>query len=341
MLGILFYILIAISIYRCIKQMYFDWAWWREREAYESALSEVFVRILKKEGLVETLCNMINPIAGIGVEDIWISRIGNIKVKDNNALKKIVEHPEVQNLIKEMQHQNNKTGFGALNHHFMIALLQGWNRSENMDNKYRTIQKDILTLINSFKSVAKAKLKKMKESESRESIHYSYSVVFYRKYTFNLYKTASTIGLWWMIPIAYYNYKQRQPYFDSLDEVIEDLNQSDNTSPITLDDFEIGKLNSYHQCKEYLIMEENADYLSGKLARTFMWILIFNFFGPLCIWLGYNAMSERGELDGAFIFLIFLGFFIFITGIHKINLYNRLRKLQPKYILKKKGLWHY
>jgi hypothetical protein len=49
-------------------------------------------------------------------------------------------------------------------------------------------------LIRTLKSFAKEYLKKLSEKESRESIYFKFCVVFYRKYTYNLYKRAFIIG---------------------------------------------------------------------------------------------------------------------------------------------------
>jgi hypothetical protein len=277
------------------------------------------------------LGNMIDPIAGIGVEDIWLSG-RDTEVKYNDALSKIMADEELQDIIEEVVIKHNTTSKSVVTHHFMIALLEGWNHKLNRNKKYRAAQPEIEHAVKLRKSIVKTNFKKLIETESRESIHYRYGVVFYRKYTYNLYQTAFAIISWIFFPVAYYIFLQRQPYFESLDELTEDLNQSDNSSPIHLDDFEVGKISPWGTRNEDLQMELNYNYLTGKIDRTMFWIILALFWGVVILWFSFSFdETNLILLVMAVLFLMFL--------IHKIFLYVRLRKLHPKYILKIKGLW--
>jgi hypothetical protein len=269
------------------------------------------------------LGNMIDPIAGIGVEDMWL--LGrDTNVKENVALSEIMADEDLQDIIETVVSKQNKTSKRVITHHFMIALLEGWNHKLNRNKKYIAAQPEIEHAVKLLKSIVKSNFKKLIETEFRESIHYRYGVVFYRKYTFNLYQSAFAIMNWLFFPIAYYIFKQRQPYYKSLDELTEDLNQSDNSSPINLDNFEVGKITG---------RDVNAIYLNNKINRTIFWIVLGLFWGSVSLWYVFNF-----SFNDPIIILLVYGVLYLLFGVHKIFLLIRLKKLHPKYILKKREL---
>lgn len=285
MQGLGFLILLSFSIFRAIKHMYFNFRWRLKSELYREVLSGIYNDLSNNKELVETLGNLINPVQGIGVEDIWIRRTDD-SVKRNTAIITITNDQMVQEIIQNnIKNTNKRISKSSLQHHLLNSLLHGWNRKEKMAAKYQPIQQEILSFVNALKSVTKQNFRKLAETESIESIRYTYSVVFFKRYTFNLYKTAVAIYLFELPPIAYYNFVQRQPYFDSLNKYVEVLNEADFSTPIRLEEFGSRKVNNELGKYKDLWISNNERYISGKRARTMMWIILSFFWAPICVYL--------------------------------------------------------
>jgi hypothetical protein len=250
------------------------------------------------------IADLIDPISGIGVEDIWIIRSGNINVKNNEALENIINLPGIDNIVSEVlaEFKSQRPSKYVVNYHLKILLIQGWRTPSEPSEMYTRVIAFVNPLIRTLKSFSKEYLKKLSEKESRESIYFRFGVVFYRKYTYNLYKKAFIIGLLLFsillyfitlsfpiaffflilsIPICLKIIKQLQPYFKSFEELIKDLNESNNYPPITIDQFKIGTVSCGDSSTVAEEMENNKNYMSGKLNRSIMWTAIFLLFGTL------------------------------------------------------------
>jgi hypothetical protein len=91
MLGVALLILLLLAIYRASTHIYYSVLWKKNIKIYQEALSDVYHEIVSNIEHVKKLGNLLNPISGIGLEDIWLTRIGDIKVKDNKSLTNILE----------------------------------------------------------------------------------------------------------------------------------------------------------------------------------------------------------------------------------------------------------
>jgi hypothetical protein len=337
MLGIALLILLLISIYRASTHIRYAVLWKKNIKIYEEALSEVYHKIVSNKEHVNKLGNLLNPISGLGVEDIWLTRIGDIKVKDNKSLTNILEDHEVKSVFDFVLRKHNSIKESVLKYHFSISLLQGWHKESRLDKIYQPLSTEIYMLNRALKSVVKSNFKKLAETESFESIHYEYAVVFYRKYTYNLYKMATAVGILvsffililFIFPIIISIFNQRKPYYDTLEKYVEDLNDSDSTSPILLSNFESGKVNDQKQNSQYVMMRRNSRYHNGKIGRTIMWIILFSGFGLFCTILGYVMLIES-DFDGSFLLLFIIGLILLLLLIDKIILIIKLVRLIPK-----------
>jgi hypothetical protein len=149
---------------------------------YENILIEIFKKINSHPNLVLTISDLIDPIAGIGVEDIWIIRVGNIKVKDNEALDNIINLPGIDNIVSEVLAEFKSQGPRkyVVNYHLKVLLIQGWRTPSEPSKMYARVIEFVTPLIRTLKSFSKEYLKKLSEKESRESIYFKFGVVFYR-----------------------------------------------------------------------------------------------------------------------------------------------------------------
>jgi hypothetical protein len=327
MLGLYFLVLILIAFFRGMKFLIYDLIWKINKEAYTNALKDIFVNLVQYETLMVEFVDMIDPFAGIGVEDSWLSGRDQ-KVKENAALSQIMADDDLKDIIEMVVSKQNIISKSVVKHHFMIALLEGWNHKLNRNKKYRDAQPEIEHAVKLIKSGVKSNFKKLVETESKESLLYRYGVVFYRKYTFNLYQSAFAIISFPFFPIAYYMFIQRQPYFKSLEELIEDLNQSDHSSPINLDDFEASEIARCDSQNQDAIMEINANYLNNKINRTFFWIVSALLGATIFLWIVFPLPKSILNNGDVVVFLVYAVFFLLI-GVHKIFLYISLKKLHP------------
>ena len=99
----------------------------------------------------------------------------------------------MRSLIEKVNNTNKFEGYSSdvLWKEFQFALLQGWNGKENTDPLFPELSNEISHFIKSLKVLVKENFRKLKKTESKKSICYKYSVVFYRRYTFNLYKSVT------------------------------------------------------------------------------------------------------------------------------------------------------
>ncbi len=351
--AIAFYIFISIPLFRTILFIYYEQVWKNKSQLYEKILIEIFKKINSHPKLVLTISDLIDPIAGIGVEDIWITRIGNIKVKNNEALDNIINLQEINNIVSEVltEFQSQRPRKYVVNYHLKVLLIQGWRTPSKPSKKYIELIEFVTPLIRTLKSFSKEYLKKLSEKESRESMYYKFGVVFYRKYTYNLYKRAYIIGLISInliflmssFPIAFFLsilsipiylnlIKQQQPYFKSFEELIKDLNESNNLPPITIDHFEIGKVSYGDSTTEAEEMENNTNYMDGKLSRSIMWVVIFLFFGSLFSLLFVDSLNNSNDTssDNFYFLFLFLGILFITISIRYIRLYLKLRSITPR-----------
>ena len=356
--AICFFILISMPLFRTLIFIYYEQVWKNNSQLYENILIEIFKKVNSSHpDLVLMIADLIDPIAGIGAEDIWITRIGNIKVKNNDALENIINLPGFNNIVSEVlaEFQSQKTSKYVVNHHLKVLLIEGWRTPNEPSKIYAGVIEYVHPLIRTLKSSAKEYLKKLSEKESRESIYYKFGVVFYRKYTYNLYKNAYIIGLISIIliffissiqiaffflilsiPICLNLIKQKQPYFKSFEELIKDLNEFNNHPPITIDQFIIGKVSYLESSKVSEEMENNTNYMSGKLDRSIMWSIIFLLFGTLFSILFVSTFNPPNDTTPNYIIALFffLGLFFIIGCIRYIRLYFKLRSITPRNLTK-------
>ncbi len=354
--AIAFYIIILMPLFRTLIFIYYELVWKNKTQLYENILIEIFKKINSHQNLEVMIADLIDPIAGIGVEDIWIIRAGNIKVKNNEALENIINLPGINNIVSEVlaEFQSQKPRKYIVNYHLKVLLIQGWRTPSKPSKNYAEVIEFVYPLIRTLKSFSKEYLKKLSEKESRESIYFKFGVVFYRKYTYNLYRKAFIIGLLLFsillyfitlsFPIAYFFLilsipiclnliKQLQPYFKSFEELIKDLNKSNNYPPITIDQFKIGTVSYGDPSTVGEEMKNNANYMSGKLNRSIMWSVIFLFFGSLflILFVGSSNGSTPDYIDALF---FFLGLFFIIGCFRYIKLYLKLRSITPRNLSK-------
>lgn len=352
--AIVFYIFILLPLFRTVLFIYYEQVWKNNSKLYEKILIEIFKKVKLNQNLVQKIGDLIDPIAGIGVEDIWIIRSGNIKVKDNEALDNIINLPEIENIVYEVlqEFQSQEPRKYIINHHLKVLLIQGWRTPSKPSKNYAEVMEFVYPLIRTLKSNAKENLIKLSEKESRESICYKFGVVFYKKYTYNLYKRAFIIGLIFFIflnflvyafpigfflsilifPICLSLIRQQQHYFKSIEELIMDLNESNNLPPITINHFEIGKVSYGDSTTVAEEMENNTNYMDGKLSRSIMWVVIFFIFGILFSLLfleSLNTSNDTSSDNFDFIFL-FLGILFITISIRYIRLYLKLRSITPR-----------
>ena len=344
-----------MPLFRTLIFIYYEEVWKNKKQLYENILIEIFKKVNSNQNLQLMISDLIDPIAGIGVEDIWIIRSGNIKVKDNEALDNIINLPGINNIVSEVlaAFQSQKPRKYIVNYHLKVLLIQGWRTPSEPSKIYARVIEFVNPLIRTLKSFSKEYLKKLSEKESRESIQFIFGVVFYRKYTYNLYKKAFIVGLLIFsillyfitlsFPIAYFFLilsipiylnliKQLQPYFKSFEELIKDLNQSNNYPPITIDQFKIGKISFGDSSTVAEEMENNSNYMSGKLSRSIMWVVIFLFFGSVFSLLFLESLNNSNDTSSDnfdFIFL-FPGILFITISIRYIRLYLKLRSITPR-----------
>ena len=351
--AIAFFIIILMPLFRTLIFIYYEIVWKNKTQLYETILIKIFKKINLHQNLEVMIADLIDPIAGIGVEDIWIIRAGNIKVKNNEALENIINLPGINNIVSEVltEFQSQKPRKYIVNYHLKVLLIQGWRTPSKPSKNYAEVIEFVYPLIRTLKSFAKEYLKKLSEKESRESIYFKFCVVFYRKYTYNLYKRAFIIGFFSIIlfflmisfPIAYFLLilsipiclnliKQQQPYFKSFEELINDLNKSNNYPPITINQFKIGKVSYGDSSTVGEEMKNNANYMSGKLNRSVMWSVIFLLFGILFLILFVESNNYPDDTNKALFF--FLGLFFIIGCFRYIKLYLKLRSITPRNLSK-------
>ena len=351
-----FFIIILMPLFRTLIFIYYEQVWKNKTQLYENILIEIFKKINSNQSLQLMIADLIDPIAGIGVEDIWLIRLGNIKVKNNKALEKIINLPGIDNIVSEVlaEFQSQNPSKYVVNYHLKILLIQGWRTPSEPSKMYTGVIEFLNPLIRTLKSFSKEYLKKLSEKESRESIYFRFGVVFYRKYTYNLYRKAFIVGLLLFsillyfitlsfpiaffflilsIPICLKIINQLQPYFKSFEELIKDLNESNNYPPITIDQFKIGTVSCGDSNTVAEEMENNKNYMSGKLNRSIMWIVIFLFFGSLNSLLfveSFNNNTSSDNIDFSFIG----GIFYIAISIRYIRLYLKLRSITPRNLSK-------
>ena len=125
-----------------------------------------------------------------------------------------------------------------------------------------------------------------------------------------------------LFPVGLSILRERQPYFNSLDDLINSLNEADNTPPIDINDFqeEISNINELLDSEEQLILQKSLDvnrsYYRGKLNRTVMWILISIISIPI------SSMALVVPLWGLPLLAISISLLV-----HKIQLLSTLWKL--------------
>jgi len=351
--AIAFYIFISIPLFRTILFIYYEQVWKNNKQLYENVLIEIFKKINPHENLVQMIGDLIDPISGIGVEDLWIYRIGNIKVKNNEALDEIIKSVGITNILAQVldEFESQRPSKQVVIYHLKVLLTQGWRTPSKPSKKYKEVIEFVYPLIRSLKSIAKKNLMKLTENQSRESMYFKFGVVFYRKYTYNLYKRAYIIGLISInliflmssFPIAFFLsilsipiylnlIKQQQPYLKSFEELIKDLNESNNLPPITMDHFEIGKVSYGDSTTEAEEMENNTNYMDGKLSRSIMWSAIFLLFGTLFSNLFFESFNGSNDTTPTYPdpLFFFLGLFFIIGCIRYIRLYLKLRSITPR-----------
>jgi hypothetical protein len=287
--GIAIIILLLTSIVRAISFMYDESRFQKNRENYISLLRFLLVEISQNHHLLEKMANQIDPVAGLGVESLWLTRVED-DIKDNNALEEIDDVSEFKFLMRKVFHTISlrpgdfpQYDEYVLLRHFQLALLQGWNGKEKDKPLFPELKKEIDEVIKSLKALVKKKFKELKKTESKKSIRYRYGVVFYRRYTFNLYKSVTGyffISTLILIPLGLSILNERQPYFNTLDEVINDLNSADKNKAIHMGDFkddiseEVDSIQDQENEIQKNQYEINRKYHNGKIYRTIMWILI-------------------------------------------------------------------
>jgi hypothetical protein len=97
-----FFIIISMPLFRTLIFIYYEYVWKNNKQLYENILIEIFKKINPHENLVQMIGDLIDPISGIGVEDLWIYRIGNIKVKNNEALDEIIKSVGITNILAQV-----------------------------------------------------------------------------------------------------------------------------------------------------------------------------------------------------------------------------------------------
>jgi hypothetical protein len=127
MLGVALLILLLLAIYRASTHIYYDVLWKKNIKIYQEALSDVYHEIVSNIEHVKKLGNLLNPISGIGLEDIWLTRIGDIKVKDNKSLTNILEDQDVKSVFDFVLSKHYPIKESILTYHFTISLLQNVN----------------------------------------------------------------------------------------------------------------------------------------------------------------------------------------------------------------------
>jgi hypothetical protein len=352
-----FFIIISMPLFRTLIFIYYEYVWKNNKQLYENILIEIFKKINPHENLVQMIGDLIDPISGIGVEDLWIYRIGNIKVKNNEALDEIIKSVGITNILAQVldEYESQRPSKLVVIYHLKVLLIQGWRTPSKPSKKYTEVIEFVYPLIRSLKYIAKKNLMKLTEKESRESIQFKFGVVFYRKYTYNLYKRAYIIGLIfivlnfmiWAFPIGFFLsiltipiclnlIKQQQPYFKSFEELIKDLNESNNLPPITIDHFEIGKVSYGDSTPVAEEMENNTNYMDGKLSRSIMWSVIFLFFGSLFSLLFIDSFNNSNDTSSEKfdILFLFFGIFFITISIRYIRLYLKLRSITPRNLSK-------
>lgn len=177
-----FYILILMPLFRTLVFIYYEEVWKNKKQLYENILIEIFKKVNAHPNLVILIADLIDPIAGIGVEDIWINRIGNIKVKNNNALDNIINLPEINKIVSEVlaAFQSQRPRKYIVNYHLKVLLIQGWRTPSKPSKKFAEVIEFVNPLIRTLKSFTKEYLKKLSEKESRESICFKFGVIFIR-----------------------------------------------------------------------------------------------------------------------------------------------------------------
>jgi hypothetical protein len=125
---------------------------------------------------------------------------------------------------------------------------------------------------------------------------------------------------------------QLQPYFKSFEELIKDLNESNNYPPITIDQFKIGTVSFGDSSTVAEEMENNKNYMSGKLNRSIMWSAIFLLFGTLFSNLFFESFKVYNDTTPTYpnLLFFFLGLFFIIGCIRYIRLYLKLRSITPR-----------
>jgi len=352
-----FFIIILMPLFRTLIFIYYEQVWKINKKLYENILIEIFKKINPHENLVQMMGDLIDPVSGIGVEDLWIYRIGNIKVKNNEALDEIIKSVGITNILAQVldEFESQRPSKHVVIYHLKVLLIQGWRTPSKPSKKYVEVIEFVYPLIRSLKCIAKNNLIKLSENQSRESMYYKFGVVFYRKYTYNLYKRAYIIGLMSInliflmssIPIAFFLLilsipiylnliKQQQPYFKSFEELIKDLNESNNYPPITIDQFKIGTVSCGDSSTVAEEMENNKNYMSGKLNRSIMWSVIFLYFGSLFSLLFVESCNNRNNtsFDIVDFPLFILGIFFIAISIRYIRLYLKLRSITPRNLSK-------
>lgn len=324
-------ILIFLPFFRSLYFIYLNVRWDIKKKIYSEALIRIFDIILKDESQIKIIADEIDPVAGLGLEDVWIWRLGADHIRNNEAINKIFETGEIKSLIAGIvAYHGKKISETVLVHHAQKALVFEWSNQLQKEKRLAPVKEKTSELVKLLKSHTKSRFKELTKTESRESIHYRYFVTFYRKYTYNLYKTCSAIFYWFFPPVAYSLFKQRVNYFKTLEGMIEDLNLSDNTTPISLDNFEIGKLYYDYQTDAFRKMDINYEYFQNKSNRLNMWIFLL-------------LIPVIGSLISLFYGFGLINFFMYYPLtciallINKIQLYFTFKKHNPKIILKDTG----